>query len=115
GGSNKTQASFFTRKAELEHLIVQAAELAETITKAETTVKTEQSSVHETGLRLNNLRSEGEKYREMESERAMALREVEAILNTTKDRFRLFEAEQSTKTVDLSVIAERKETASVRL
>lgn len=115
GGSNKTQASFFTRKAELEHLIVQAAELAETITKAETTVKTEQSSVHETGLRLNNLRSEGEKYREMESERAMALREVEAVLKTTKDRFRLFEAEQTTKNVDLSAIAERKETASIRL
>src|SRR5690606_21700026 len=55
GGANKTGASFFTRKAELEQLILQSAELAETIVQAEKTVSQEQSQVHETEQHLNNL------------------------------------------------------------
>lgn len=115
GGANKTGASFFTRKAELEQLILQSAELAETIDQAEKTVSQEQSQVHETEQHLNNLRSEGEKYRDLEAERAMTLREVDAVLKSTKDRFRLFQAEQSNKDFDLTEVAKRKETAAERL
>ena len=115
GGATKTQASFFTRKAELEQLIVQSDELAATIIQAEETVKNEQAQVHETEQKLNNLRSEGEKYRDLESERAMTLREVEAVLKSTKDRFRLFQAEQNNKDFDLTAVAKRKETAAERL
>ncbi|MGI2327220.1 chromosome segregation protein SMC [Planococcus sp. YIM B11945] len=115
GGANKTQASFFSRKAELDHLIVQSKELAATIAQAENTVKKEQSTVHETEQALNNLRSEGEKYRDLESERSIILREIEAVLKTTKDRYNVFLAEQKNKEIDLTTITDRKETAVDRL
>ncbi|MFC3211286.1 chromosome segregation protein SMC [Planomicrobium okeanokoites] len=115
GGANKTQASFFTRKAELEQLLVQSKELKQTIAVAEKTVQKEQSEVHTTERRLNDLRSEGEKYRDLESERAMTLREINAVLNTTKERFKVFQAEQKNKGSDLDAVTVRKETASSRL
>lgn len=115
GGANKTHASFFTRKAELEQLIVQLKDLTTTITQAETTVKKEQKEVNEAEQALNNLRSEGEKYRDMEAERAIILREIEAVLKTTKDRYLLFQAERSNKTYDLSAIADKKASAAGRL
>lgn len=115
GGANKTQASFFTRKAELEQLLVQSKELAQTIAVAEKTVQKEQSEVYTTERRLNDLRSEGEKYRDLESERAMTLREINAVLNTTKERFKVFQAEQKNKGSDLDAVTVRKETASSRL
>ena len=115
GGANKTQASFFTRKAELEQLVVQLKELTSTIAQAEKTVKKEQQEVNEAEQALNNLRSEGEKYRDMEAERAIILREIEAVLKTTKDRYGLFQAERSNKTHDLSAIAAKKAAAAERL
>ena len=115
GGANKTQASFFSRKAELEQLIVQEDELKKTIIQAETTVKKDQSEVHSTEQKLNNLRFDGEKYRDLESERASTLREINAVLKTTKDRFQLFQAEQKNKYYDLTAVSSRKETAEGRL
>lgn len=115
GGASKSQASFFTRKAELEQLIAQSKELAETILNAEKTVRKEQAEVHAKEQRLNNLRSEGEKYRDLESERAMTLREIEAILKTTKDRFLLFQAERKNRDFDLTSVVSRKEAAAARL
>ena len=115
GGANKTQASFFTRKAELEQLLVQSKELKQTIDLAEKTVQKEQSEVHNTERKLNDLRSEGEKYRDLESERAMKLREINAVLNTTKERYKVFQAEQKNKGSDLDSVTIRKETASNRL
>ncbi|RAZ79239.1 chromosome segregation protein SMC [Planococcus halotolerans] len=115
GGANKTQASFFTRKAELEQLLVQSKELKQTIALAEKTVQKEQSEVHNTERKLNDLRSEGEKYRDLESERAMKLREINAVLNTTKERYKVFQAEQKNKGSDLNSVTLRKETASNRL
>ncbi|QDY44533.1 chromosome segregation protein SMC [Planococcus glaciei] len=115
GGASKSQASFFTRKAELEQLIAQSKELAETILNAEKTVQKEQADVHAKEQRLNNLRSEGEKYRDLESERAMTLREIEAILKTTKDRFLLFQAERKNRDFDLTSVVLRKEAAAARL
>ncbi|WP_203332606.1 chromosome segregation protein SMC [Planococcus beigongshangi] len=115
GGANKTQASFFTRKAELEQLLVQAAELKDTIAVAEKTVQQEQAVVHATERKLNDLRSEGEKYRDLESERAMTLREISAVLNTTKDRFKVFQAEQKNKDSDLDAMTRRKQSAADRL
>ncbi|MDN7241276.1 chromosome segregation protein SMC [Planococcus sp. N028] len=115
GGANKTQASFFTRKAELEQLIVQAKQLAQTIHVAEKTVQKEQAEVHQTEQHLNNLRSEGEKYRDLESERSIILREIEAVLKTTRERYQIFMAEQKNKEVDLTAVTERKETAAGRL
>lgn len=115
GGANKTQASFFTRKAELDQLQEQSDELKKTIALAEKTVQKEQAEVHKTERKLNDLRSEGEKYRDLESERAMTLREINAVLNTTKERFKVFQAEQKNKGSDLSAVTVRKETASQRL
>ncbi|MDN7225979.1 chromosome segregation protein SMC [Planococcus liqunii] len=115
GGASKSQASFFTRKAELEQLIAQSKELAETIGNAEKTVQKEQAEVHAKEQRLNNLRSEGEKYRDLESERAMTLREIEAVLKTTKDRFLLFQAERKNRDFDLTSVVSRKEAAAARL
>ncbi|TWT28161.1 chromosome segregation protein SMC [Planomicrobium sp. CPCC 101110] len=115
GGANKTQASFFTRKAELDQLIVQAGKMAETISHAEKTVKKEQAEVHGTEQRLNNLRSEGEKFRDLESERSIILREIEAVLKTTRERYRIFMAEQRNKELDLTDVTNRKKTAAGRL
>ena len=115
GGANKTQASFFTRKAELEQLLIQSIELKKTITHAEKTMKTDQSEVHNKERKLNDLRSEGEQYRDLESERAMTLREINAVLNTTADRFKLFQAEQKNKDSDIDAVTIRKETAADRL
>ncbi|TWT04655.1 chromosome segregation protein SMC [Planomicrobium sp. CPCC 101079] len=115
GGANKTQASFFTRKAELDQLIIQAGKMAETINQAEKTVKKEQAEVHETEQQLNNLRSEGEKYRDLESERAIILREIEAVLKTTRERYQIFLAEQKNKELDLTDVTSRKKTAAGRL
>src|SRR5690606_21544885 len=115
GGANKTQASFFTRKAELEQLQIQSKELKESIALAEKTVQKEQAEVHATERKLNDLRSEGEKYRDLESERAMTLREISAVLNTTAERFKVFQAEQKNKDSDLDAVNIRKQTASDRL
>ncbi|HSJ38387.1 MAG TPA: chromosome segregation protein SMC [Planococcus sp. (in: firmicutes)] len=115
GGANKTQASFFTRKAELEQLQEQSKEMKNTIALAEKTVQKEKSEVHSTEQKLNDLRSEGEKYRDLESERAMSLREITAVLNTTKERFNVFQAEQKNKSSDFDAVSVRKETASLRL
>lgn len=115
GGANKTQASFFTRKAELEQLLLQATELKETIWTAEKTVQNEQTEVKEAEEELRILQLEGEKYRDAEAESAIVLREIEAVFKTTFERFQLFEAEQKNKQVDLSAITGRKETASARL
>lgn len=115
GGANKTQASFFTRKAELDQLLEQSKEMKDTIAHAEKTVQKEQTEVHTTERKLNDLRSDGEKYRDLESERAMTLREISAVLNTTKERFKVFQAEQKNKVSDLDAVTGRKETASGRL
>lgn len=115
GGANKTQASFFTRKAELDQLLIQSDEMKQTIAVAEKTIQKEQADVHVTERKLNDLRSEGEQYRDLESERAMTLREINAVLNTTKDRFKVFQAEQKNKGSDLDAIAMRKKYASSRL
>lgn len=115
GGANKTQASFFTRKAELEQLLLQATELKVTIQAAEKTVQNEQIEVKEAEEELRILQLEGEKYRDVEAETAIVLREIEAVFKTTFERFQLFEAEQKNKQVDLSAITGRKETASTRL
>ncbi|MDQ0427801.1 chromosome segregation protein [Planomicrobium stackebrandtii] len=115
GGANKTQASFFSRKAELEQLLVQAGELKETILNAEKTVQKEQAEVKAAEEAIQILRTEGEKYRDMEAESSIILREIEAVLKTTLERFQLFEAEQRNKAYDLTAITGRKETASARL
>ncbi|EIM08401.1 chromosome partition protein smc [Planococcus antarcticus DSM 14505] len=115
GGANKTQASFFSRKAELEQLLVQAEELKDTILNAEKTVQKEQVDVKATGESIQTLWTEGEKYRGMEAENSIILREIEAVLKTTSERFQLFEAEQKNKAYDLTAITGRKETASTRL
>ncbi|MGH2317464.1 chromosome segregation protein SMC [Planococcus sp. SE5232] len=115
GGANKTQASFFSRKAELDQLLVQAEELKETILNAEKTIQKEQADVKAVEESIQILRTEGEKYRDMEAENAIILREIEAVLKTTSERFQLFEAEQKNKEYDLTEITKRKETASVRL
>lgn len=115
GGANKSQASFFTRKAELEGLVAQLKELDSTVQGAEKTIRKEQSEVNALEQQLNNLRSEGEKYRDLESERAMILREVEAVFKTTKERYRLFQAEQSSRTIDLTAVSEKRDSATVRL
>ncbi|EGA89505.1 chromosome partition protein smc [Planococcus donghaensis MPA1U2] len=115
GGANKTQASFFTRKAELEQLLVQAKELEETILTAEKTVRTEQETVKAAEETIRILQTEGEKYRDLEAESAILLREIEAVLKTTLERFDIFEAEQKNKEYDLTAITKRKETASTRL
>src|SRR5690606_3274265 len=75
----------------------------------------EQAEVHATEQRLNNLRSEGEKYRDLESERTMTQREIEAVLKTTKDRFLLFQAERKNRDFDLTSVVSRKEAAAARL
>ncbi|TWT07492.1 chromosome segregation protein SMC [Planococcus sp. CPCC 101016] len=115
GGANKTQASFFTRKAELEQLLVQSGELNETILTAEKTVQKEQAEVKAAEESIQILRTEGEKYRDMEAESSIILREIEAVLKTTLERYQLFEAEQKNKEYDLTAITGRKETASTRL
>src|SRR5690606_22535893 len=102
GGANKTQASFFSRKAELEQLLVQAEELKETILNAEKTIQKEQAEVKAVEESIQILRTEGEKYRDMEAETAIILREIEAVLKTTSERFQLFEAEQKNKEYDLT-------------
>ena len=115
GGASKAQASFFTRKAELEQLLVQAAELKQTILNAEKAVQKEQAEVQAAYESIQILRAEGEKYRDMEAESAIILREIEAVLKTTLERFRLFEAEQKNREYDLTAITGRQETASNRL
>ncbi|ALS78257.1 chromosome segregation protein SMC [Planococcus kocurii] len=114
GGANKTQASFFTRKAELEQLLVQSAELKETIINAEKTVIKEQAEVKVAEESIQALKNEGEKYRDSEAESSTILREIEAVLKTTLERFHLFEAEQKNKEYDLTAITGRKEVASIR-
>lgn len=115
GGANKTQASFFSRKAELEQLLVQADRLKETILNAEKTVQKEQAEVKAIEESIQILRTEGEKFRDMEAESSIILREIEAVLKTTLERFQLFEAEQKNKAYDLTAITGRKETAATRL
>ncbi len=115
GGANKTQASFFTRKAELEQLLVQALELKETIMAAEKTVQKEQAEVKKTEETITLLQTEGEKHRDMEAENAIVLREIDAVLKTTVERFRVFEAEQKNKEYDLTAITGRKDRALTRL
>ncbi|MEK6268863.1 MAG: chromosome segregation protein SMC [Planococcus sp. (in: firmicutes)] len=115
GGANKTQASFFTRKAELEQLLVQATELEETILTAEKTVRKEQETVNTAEEAIRILQTEGEKYRDLEAESSILLREIEAVFKTTLERFDIFEAEQKNKEYDLTAITKRKETASTRL
>ena len=115
GGANKTQASFFTRKAELERLIVQSKELNETISKAEKTVANDKQQLEKAGETLQQLRMEGEQFRNQEAEQSIQLREVEAVLKTTKERYQLFIAEQKNKEYDLTAVSERKESALDRL
>ena len=115
GGASKVQASFFTRKAELEQLLAQAAELKETILTAEKTVQKEQAEVKAVEESIQILRAEGEKYRDMEAESVIILREIEAVLKTTLERFQLFEAQQKNREYDLTAITGRQETASGRL
>lgn len=51
----------------------------------------------------------------MEAESAIILREIEAVLKTTIERFRLFEAQQKNREYDLTAITGRQETAASRL
>lgn len=115
GGANKTQASFFTRKAELDQLLIQATELEETILTAEKTVRKEQERVKTAEENIRILQTEGEKYRDMEAESSILLREIEAVLKTTLERYDIFEAEQKNKEYDLTAITKRKEAATTRL
>lgn len=114
GGATKNQASFFTRKAELEQLQQQAAELQGTIAEAEGKVRELQSRAEMAKEQLEQLRVEGERYRELEAESAIHLREIEAVWKTTDSRFALFRAEQQTKQ-DLLGLASRKEEAAGRM
>ncbi|ANU17484.1 chromosome segregation protein SMC [Planococcus maritimus] len=114
GGATKNQASFFTRKAELEQLQQQAAELQGTIAEAEGKVRELQSRAEIAEQQLEQLRTEGERYRELQAESAIHLREIEAVWKTTDSRFTLFRAEQQTKQ-DLSGLENRKQTAAERM
>ncbi|WP_341961454.1 chromosome segregation protein SMC [Planococcus maritimus] len=114
GGATKNQASFFTRKAELEQLQQQAAELQVTIAEAEGKVRELQSRAETAEQQLELLRTEGERYRELQAESAIHLREIEAVWKTTDSRFKLFRAEQQTKQ-DLSGLENRKQTAAERM
>ncbi|RNF40628.1 chromosome segregation protein SMC [Planococcus salinus] len=115
GGANKNQATFFTRKAELEQLITQSKELDETILQAEKKVSREKKELEEAAASLQQLRAEGEQFRNLESERSIVLREIEAVLKTTRERYHLFMAEQKNKDLDLTSVTERKQSASERL
>ncbi len=114
GGATKTQASFFTRKAELEQLQKQAAELEKQTKEAEQKVRSLQLQAETARQQLDQLRQEGERYRELEAESAAQLREIEAVWKTTDNRFTLFRAEQQTKQ-DLTGLMERKEQAIERM
>ncbi|MGM0897567.1 MAG: chromosome segregation protein SMC [Bacillota bacterium] len=114
GGATKNQASFFTRKAELEQLQQQAAQLQNTIAEAEQKVRELQSRAEIAKEQLEQLRLEGERYRELEAESAIHLREIEAVWKTTDSRFALFRAEQQTKQ-DLSGLAVRRQAAAERM
>lgn len=114
GGATKAQASFFTRKAELDQLQQQAKELERTIANAENKVRELQGLSESAKAELDRLRAEGERYRELESESAIHLREIEAVWKTTDSRFALFRAEQQSKQ-DPSGLAERKKAAEDRM
>jgi chromosome segregation protein len=114
GGATKNQATFFTRKAELEQLQKQAAELQQTIGDAEGKVRELKVRTETAKEQLEQLRAEGERYRELEAESAIHLREIEAVWKTTNTRFALFRAEQQSRQ-ELSGLTDRKQAADKRM
>lgn len=94
GGSVKQQASLFSRKAELEGLTTQLAEMQFSIEKAEKVVAEWKEQVTEKSALLEQLRVQGEEFRAEEVELSARHRELVATTKRLSLRVSMFSNEQ---------------------
>ncbi|MBK3494419.1 chromosome segregation protein SMC [Viridibacillus sp. YIM B01967] len=115
GGSAKQQTSLFSRKAELEALTGQLAQLQTTIEQAEKVVAEQKTFVATQTVTLENLRQQGEMLRNEEFELSGHFRELEATTKRLALRVTLVATEQEDATGRSSNLQERQIAAKKRM
>ena len=115
GGAMKQQSSLFTRKAELDGLIVKLESLEASIYSAEQAVSTEKEKLATLRDKVEQLKLDGEQLRKDEMQQASRIRELEVGEKSLSARVSFASNEtQDVKTREEALLAQ-KEAASERL
>lgn len=95
GGTNKTQSTLFSRKAELDQLITTIQEMESSIEMAESVVKTKKDEIASLRHSLDELKLEGEQLRDQEQSLKQTQLELEMKKKTIEATFTMATSEQS--------------------
>ncbi len=115
GGATKQQSSLFTRKAELDGLIVKLEALEASIFSAEQAVSAEKERLATLRDQVEQLKLEGEQLRKDELQQASRIRELEVVEKSLSARVSYASNEtQDVKTREQTLLAQR-EVATNRL
>lgn len=115
GGTNKTQSTLFSRKAELEQLVETIREMEASIENAEQVVKEKKEAIATMRHDLDVLKLEGEQLREHEQVLKQAYLEVEMKKNTIEATVSMTTSEQSSVSNRKETLVEQEQQLSARL
>ena len=109
GGASKQQSSLFSRKAELEDLIVKLESLHASIYSAEQAVAVEKAKLATLREQVEQRKLEGEQLRKDEMQQAGRIRELEAIEKSLSARVSFASTEtQDVKTREEALLTQKK-------
>ena len=115
GGTNKTQSTLFSRKAELEQLTQTIVEMETTIETAEKVVKTKKDEITDMRHRLDALKIDGDVLREQEQTLKQASLELEMKKKAIESTFSLASSEQSSYSSRREALLAQKQQQTDRL
>jgi chromosome segregation protein len=115
GGTNKTQSTLFTRKAELEQLVTTINEMETSIQTAEHVVKTKKDEISEMRHQLEAFKLKGEELREQEQVLKQSALELEMKKKSIEATFSITTSEQSSYSNRKESLLAQKEELQTRL
>ena len=115
GGTNKTQSTLFTRKAELEQLVTTISEMETSIQTAEQVVKVKKEEISEMRHQLEACKLEGEELREQEQVLKQSALEFEMKKKSIEATFSITTSEQSSYSNRKESLLAQKEELQNRL
>ena len=115
GGTNKTQSTLFTRKAELEQLVTTINDMETSIQTAEQVVKTKKEEISEIRHQLETYKLSGEELREQEQELKQSALELEMKKKSIEATYSITTSEQSSYSNRKESLLAQKEELQSRL
>ena len=115
GGTNKTQSTLFSRKAELENLTVTISDMERSIETAEKVVRTKKEEIASMRHQLDALKMNGESLREQEQALKQVVLELEMKKKAIESTFSLTNSEQTTYTTRRETLLTQQASTTKRL